>query len=92
MIVTSSSSTQFITWDAPKDNGSPIINYDAEVIISNGTDWFAACSTNETSCLVKGLLPYNYYSYRVHAWNKMGRSGPSAASKPDTTLIGGETL
>lgn len=73
----SSDVAQTLTWVAGFDNYLPITSYHVEYKNMYSTHWVKAKTEpatlrNVTTCVVKGLYPYNDYSYRMSAANDEG--------------------
>jgi len=86
-----------LQWSPPNINLSPLISQDVEarLVYKNGSfgGWNTAETSpqllvNETGCLIKGLLPYNNYQFRVRATNMVGRGAYSEPSLPVLTQPG----
>lgn len=68
-----------LTWSAPADNGSPIIDYTA-----TATPGGASCTTASTSCTISGLTNGTAYTFTVGARNADGTGATSPASSSVT--------
>ena len=94
--VTSSEKTsQVVTYDEPNDHGSVITSYNVQRRNEYEDEWVIMATDdviNTTSYTSDGLLPFNAYSYRVTATNKIGESDLSEQSTFMKTLVGGEFL
>lgn len=73
--VTVSDKKASVTWTAPSDNGSPILDYTVTSNPGNNT-----CTTVSLTCEVTGLSNETSYSFSVTARNAMGISPASTNS------------
>lgn len=75
-----------VTWNEPKDNGSPIEGYWVEKREINSTHWARVNRNiiNELEIMVEGLLEGLTYIFRVCAENVAGRGKFSPPSEPKT--------
>ena len=70
-----------LSWRAPKDGHSPIINYVVEYRKTGEKDWtLVPGDVVSTTYLVEDLTPRTSYRFRISAVNKIGSSRPSRFS------------
>ena len=90
MVSTSAVNSQEVTWKAANANGASITSYVLEGKNEYDGVWTSMVTSpatiNDTKCDVIDLLPYNAYSYRIAALNKIGRSDFSDSSNERKTL------
>jgi serine/threonine protein kinase len=87
-----SSDQVYLIWESPAFNGnSDILCYKVDYKISGDVKWSNALYTIEESCLVKNLMPFTSYRFRVSCINTIGVSSYSWASEEITTLAPGES-
>lgn len=68
-----------LDWDVPEDNGSPIIDYRLEMSSTIVDEAFTEVFKGlETNFIVKNLIPFSPYFFRVCATNSAGRGSCSA--------------
>ena len=79
-----------VSWMAPADNGSAIIDYDVRYKEDGGTftEWNAADDSTTTSATITGLTNGTRYEVQVRATNGEGDSAwsPSATDTPTSSL------
>jgi hypothetical protein len=76
----SSSDKSFsLSWDAPNNNGSPIIEYRVQYSTDGGSTWSSVATTQSTSYTFTVANGLNYIG-RVIAYNAVGESIPSPSS------------
>jgi hypothetical protein len=87
-----SSDQVYLIWESPAFNGnSDILCYKVDYKISGDVKWSNALYTIEECCLVKNLMPFTSYRFRVSCINTIGVSSYSWASEEITTLAPGES-
>ena len=81
-----------MSWNAPKDNGSPIIGYKVQYSTNGGSTWSNAVTTQSTSYTFTVLNGLTYVG-RVIAYNAVGDSvaSPSSTSR-STSFVGTSTI
>lgn len=75
----SSDKTFTLSWDAPANNGAPMIGYKVQYSSNDGSTWSSEVTTSSTSysfTVTNGLT----YIGRVIAYNSVGDSTPSSSS------------
>lgn len=73
-----------LVWQAPtSDGGSPIIDYDVEMLDPLSNEWMKAGACRSTRLVVSNLSPKTDYQFRVKAVNA---NGDSPASAPVTVV------
>lgn len=78
-----------LSWNAPRDGGSPITGYQIERSTDGGATWVALVSnTNSTATTYSdaGLEVNTAYYYRVSAINSVGTSLPSNTAAATTNI------
>lgn len=97
-VVTQTGDTAFtLSWDAPQDNGKPILRYDVEFAEDAGPmgtpSWQAAtgsCGTGTLlarTCELTGLTPGTAYLFRIRAVNDVG-DGPWGETWQGEIVVG----
>ena len=86
----STSSALSVGWEAPNDNGSPIVSFRCEVLMPAG-GWTLVYEGMDRSAVAEGLAPATEYLCRVTATNGEGDSSngeeaafTTAAERPST--------
>jgi len=76
-----------LSWDAPDDNGLPILGYKIEYHIDLETFVLIENSNNqETNYSHTDLLPATYYEYKIYAINRLGISDATDNWEGETTF------
>ena len=90
LVLIISSSQIRLMWDAPNDNGSPIIGYHIERQAPGAVGFVTLVAntfSTTTTYLDTGLTPNTTYNYKVSAINAIGE-GTSSNQRHGTTLPG----
>ena len=88
-VTAASSSSLQVYWNAPENDGPPIVDYDYRYREPSGT-WTEVTSTtiNETTVTIQGLTANTSYDVEVRARNAEGTSGWSNSGYGSTTAAG----
>ena len=82
LVATAGNDSAVLTWVAPNDGGSPILNY--IVTESQAGLGIVTCTGTGTSCTVSGLTNGTHYTFMVQAHNLVG-NGPW--SDPSNSVV-----
>ena len=79
-----------LSWSAPAhDGGSIITHYAAWYTDDNGTSWYSAGNTTDTTIVISNLVSDQSYQFRVFAVNSAGTSPHSNIPAPVQPVAGG---
>lgn len=73
-----------LKWNAPIDNGAPILQYVLECDIGKNGEFVEVCRTRSKTYHYTKLMPATAYMFRLAAVNEVGRSAYSPIAKFET--------
>lgn len=79
-----------MSWKAPADGGSPILDYVIEVSDDNGVTWTLVDDgvSTSTTAIATGLTNFRAYQFRISALNALGQGAGLVSTPIMPTLVG----